>query len=112
MNPGAYNYWELSVDFRRKDIAMTLAEAGTNQRPLWSEFLSIHSDWVKDRLAESDELYFVPKIVGSVAFRVAFGASDNEVAAEQAIAEVCRRCQIVGVRVLDVGKIEQSARFI
>ncbi len=83
----------------------------TNQPPLWNEFLSRHAAWVKDRLAESDELFFVPIAGETVAFGTAFGAGADECAAEQAFTEVCRTCHIVGVRV-DPRRIESSARFI
>jgi hypothetical protein len=84
---------------------------GTTQPLLWDEFLSRHSAWVKDRLAESDELFFVPIASDNVAFDSAFGTGTEESAAEQAFTEFCRTSRIVGVRV-DPQKIESSARFI
>jgi hypothetical protein len=87
-------------------------QVGTTQPPLWNEFLSRHSAWVKDRLAESDELFFVPIARDNVTFDRAFGTGPGESAAEQAFTGLCRKSRIVGVRVIDPRKIESSARFI
>ena len=81
-------------------------------QPLWDDFLSHHSAWLKNRRDESDEIFFLPISGETTAFICAYGCSSEDVAAEQAFLEFCRRFHIVGVRVRDAERAQENAQFI
>jgi hypothetical protein len=80
-------------------------------QPRWDEFLSTHAIWLRARLREADEIFFVPT-AQSTAYACAFALRPDEIAAEAAFLGVCRQFKIVGVRIIDAGEIQSSAQFI
>jgi hypothetical protein len=87
-------------------------EAGfTSWQPRWDQFLSRHSDWLRARLQEANELFFVP-IADGTSFTCAFALRAREIAAERSLLAVCRQFGIVGVRIVDHGDPRSGAELI
>jgi hypothetical protein len=80
-------------------------------RPFWDEFLSSHAHWVRARLHEGDEFFFVPTS-HATEYACAFALRSDEIAAENAFTNLCQQFHIVGVRISAGSEIRSYARFI
>jgi hypothetical protein len=83
----------------------------TSWQPGWDQFLSKHSQWLRSRLQETNEIFCVP-IADRTSFACAFTLTPGEIAAEKTFLAVCRGFKIIGVRIVDYGDPRSSADLI
>jgi hypothetical protein len=88
-----------------------LEAAFTSWQPGWDRFLTTHSNWLRARLRETNEIFCVP-IADRTSFACAFALTPCEIAAEEAFLAACRQFKIVGVRLVDSDDLQSSAQLI
>lgn len=81
-------------------------------QPHWDGFVAHHAAWFDARLAESDEVFFIPNANATIAFSSAFGMFAGDIAAEEAFTWFCREFRSIGVQVVNSRSSPRELRLL